>query len=398
MKNRLVHISSMLLICFVAEMLSHVAIKADESPVSLKTAFKDHFLMGVALNSRQFGGRAENDALLTKAQFNSISPENALKWQSLHPREGESGYAFEDADRFIQFGVENGMHIVGHTLVWHSQTPNWVFAGDIPVPGREGDEEGEANRRRFGGFRRVYDGPRASREELLVRMRNHIHTVVGRYKGKIHAWDVVNEALADGDGEEVLRESLWKQIIGPDYVAKAFQFAHEADPNAILRYNDYGLENPRKRQRLIKLIKELQSQNIPVHVIGTQAHLNVSTNFEIMDQSLAEIRTLGLPIHVTELDVNGAARGQRGTGADISNNRATTQGGLVDEANRKQAEAYAGVFKAFVKHSDVVEVVTFWGVNDSVSWRRFGSPLLFDGDNQPKPAFDAVVGVLQSGN
>ena len=377
--------------CSVAALLSGMALNAAESPVLLKDAFKNHFKMGVALNQRQFSGRAESDAMLAKAQFNSISPENALKWQSLHPREGSEGYDFEAADRYVQFGLENKMHIVGHTLVWHSQTPDWVFAGDIPVARGDGQDEAGENRR----FRREYNGPRASREELLERMRDHIHTVVGRYKGKIHAWDVVNEALADGDGEAVLRESLWKQIIGPDYVAKAFQFAHEADPNAILRYNDYGLENPGKRRRLIRLIKELQSRNIPVHAIGTQAHLNVTTSFEVMDQSLAEIRTLGLPIHVTELDVNGAARGQRGTGADISGNRAATQGGLVDEMNRRQSQAYAGVFKAFVQHSDVVEVVTFWGVNDAVSWRRFGHPLLFDADNQPKPAFDAVVGVIR---
>ena len=154
-----------------------------------------------------------------------------------------------------------------------------------------------------GGFGRGYTGPRASRDELLQRMREHIHTVVGRYKGKIKAWDVVNEAIADG-GEEVLRNSLWLQIIGPDFIAKAFEYAHEADPEAILRYNDYGLENPAKRQKLIKLIKSLQEQKVPVHAIGSQAHVNVSTTFETMDQALTEMATLGLPIHITELDVN----------------------------------------------------------------------------------------------
>jgi endo-1,4-beta-xylanase len=214
--------------------------------------------------------------------------------------------------------------------------------------------------------------------------------VVGRYKGKIKVWDVVNEALSDG-GTNVLRNSLWLQIIGPDFIAKAFEYAHEADPDAILRYNDYGLENPDKRRKLITLIKSLQEQNVPVMAIGSQAHVNVSTTFETMDRALAEMKTLGLPIHITELDVNTAAGGQRRTDADIAANASATQGGLIDDANQRQAEAYAGIFRAFLKHRDAVKVVTFWGVNDAVSWRRQGRPLLFDGDNQPKPAFDAVI-------
>jgi endo-1,4-beta-xylanase len=221
-------------------------------------------------------------------------------------------------------------------------------------------------------------------------MQEHIHAVVRRYKGKIKAWDVVNEAIADG-GEEVLRNSLWLQIIGPDYIAKAFEYAHEADPDAILRYNDYGLENSAKRQKLIKLIKSLQEQRVPVHAIGSQAHVNVSTTFETMDQALTEMATLGLPIHITELDVNSAARGQRGTGADIAANSDATRGGLVSDADKRLAAAYAGIFRALLKHHDSVKMVTFWGANDAVSWRQFGTPLLFDGDNKPKPAFNAVI-------
>jgi endo-1,4-beta-xylanase len=228
-------------------------------------------------------------------------------------------------------------------------------------------------------------------------MRDHIHTVVGRYKGKIKVWDVVNEALADGNGTNVLRNSLWLEIIGPDFIAKAFQYAHEADPKAILRYNDYGLENPAKRKRLISLINEFQAQKVPVHAIGSQAHLNVSINFETMDEALTEMATLGLPIHITELDVNSAAGGQRGFGADIANNAATTQGGLVGDADKKLSDAYAGIFRAFVKHRDSVKMVTFWGVNDANSWRANGKPLLFDGNCQPKPAFDAVIRTAAGG-
>jgi endo-1,4-beta-xylanase len=380
------------------------------SATTLQSAYKDHFLIGVAINrniATGAGGRrgqelVEKDIALVKEQFNQIAPENDLKWQLIHPRAGADGYDFGPADAFVQFGQKHNMHIIGHTLVWHSQTPNWVFAGTSPPPGNGDDAKGGSppaaapgrrGGRGFGGaFGRGFTGPRATREELLERMREHIQTVVGRYKGKIKAWDVVNEALSD-EGEEVLRNSLWLQIIGPDYIAKAFEYAHEADPDAILRYNDYGLENPAKRQKLIKLVKSLQEQKVPIHAIGSQAHVNVSTTFESMDQSLTEIASLGLPIHITELDVNTAARGQRGTGADIGANADATRGGQVSEADKRLADAYAGIFRAFVKHRENVKMVTFWGANDAVSWRRFGTPLLFDGNNQPKPAFDAVIRV-----
>jgi len=177
----------------------------------------------------------------------------------------------------------------------------------------------------------------------------------------------------------------------PKCRSEAFQYAHEADPDAILRYNDYGLENPDKRKKLITLIKSLQAEKVPIHAIGSQAHINVSTTFETMDQALTEISTLGLPIHITELDVNSAAGGQRAFGADIADNAATTQGGLVSDADKKLSDAYAGIFRAFLKHRNSVKMVTFWGANDANSWRANGKPLLFDGNCQPKPAFDAVI-------
>lgn len=385
---------------------------------TLKQAYKDHFYVGTAINrsiatgtpatagfSRRTPEQVQKDVVLVKEQFDQLVAENDMKWLLIHPREGADGYNFGPADAFVNFGLSNSMYLVGHTLVWHSQTPNWVFAGTNPPPPSGNAALGsatEANgagaegrgRRRFGGgiggFGRAYTGPRASREELLQRMRNHIHTVVGRYKGKIKVWDVVNEALAER-GTNVLRSSLWLEIIGPDFIAKAFQYAHEADPEAILRYNDYGLENPEKRKKLISLIKSLQDQKVPVHAIGSQAHLNVSINFEIMDQALTEMASLGLPIHITELDMTSAQGGQFGFGADIADNAATTQGGLVSDADRRLAEAYAGVFRAFLKHDEHVEMVTFWGPNDANSWRANGRPLLFDADCQPKPAFAAVI-------
>jgi endo-1,4-beta-xylanase len=389
---------------------------------TLKDAYKDHFQVGTAINRRIASGTAppsgffnrtpdqiQKDIALVKEQFNQIVAENDMKWLLIHPREGADGYDFGPADAFVNFGLSNSMAIAGHTLVWHAQTPNWVFAGTNPpppgltnsaLPTAAADTNAPGTNRfgrgRFGpgfggGFGRGYTGPRASREELLQRMRDHIHTVVGRYKGKIKSWDVVNEAIADGPGTNVLRNSLWLEIIGPDFIAKAFQYAHEADPDAILRYNDYGLENPDKRKKLIMLIKELQAQKVPVHAIGSQAHVNVSTSFEVMDQALTEMAALGLPIHITELDVNSAAGGQRTTGADIAANTSATQGGLVSDADKKLSDAYAGIFRAFVKHRDSVKMVTFWGANDANSWRRSGTPLLFDADSQPKPAFDAVI-------
>lgn len=394
--------------------------RAAEPAATLKDAFKDHFPVGTAVNrSMVTGGEGfrrsaelnAQDVVVLKQHFNQITGENDMKWQLIHPREGADGYEFGPADALVSFGLSNQMQIVGHTLVWHSQTPNWVFAGTNPPPASATNAPTvaapvaanantnttgtNATGRRpgppFGGGFGRYTGPRASRDELLQRMHDHIHTVVGRYKGKVKVWDVVNEALADGNGTNVLRSSLWSEIIGPDFVAKAFQYAHEADPGAILRYNDYGLENPAKRKRLISLIRELQAQKVPIHAIGSQAHVNVSTTFETMDQSLGEIATLGLPIHITELDVNSAQGGQRGFGADVAGNASTTQGGLVGDADKKLADAYAGIFRAFVKHRDSVKLVTFWGVNDAVSWRAQGKPLLFNGVNQPKPAFDAVM-------
>jgi len=389
---------------------------------TLKDAYKDHFFVGAAINRTMATGTAvrannvnrtseqvDKDIAVVKEQFNQISPENDLKWALIHPREGADGYNFGPADAFVSFGLSNNMYIVGHTLVWHGQTPSWVFRGTnlppgvtnaqppAPAAGTNALGGGGFGRGFGGGFGRAgFTGPRASREELLERMRDHIHTVVGRYKGKIKAWDVGNEAIADG-GTNILRNSLWLEIIGPDFIAKAFQYAHEADPDALLRYNDYGLENPAKRRKLIALIKSLQEQHVPVMAIGSQTHVNVSSpSFEAEDQALTDMETLGLPIHITELDVNSAQGGQRSSSADVSSNAATTQGGLVDEANRKQAEAYAGLFRAFVKHDKSVKVVTFWGVNDGVSWRANGKPLLFDGKNQPKPAFDAVIRAANS--
>ena len=393
-----------------------IAATAQPAKPTLKDAYKDHFYVGVAINrtiatstavladnvNRNIG-QVEKDVALTKEQFNQIAPENDLKWALIQPNPGPDGYNFGPADAYVNFGLSNNMYIVGHTLVWHSQTPNWVFAGtnlpsgitNTPAPAPAAGTNAPGGRRGgrgFGGGGFGFSGPRASREELLQRMHDHIATVVGRYKGKIKVWDVVNEAIQDGGGTNILRSSPWSQIIGSDFIAKAFEYAHEADPDAILRYNDYSLEDANKRRKLITLIKSLQAQGVPVMAIGSQTHVSVSSpSFEQEDKVLTDLETLGLPIHITELDVNGAQGGQRSNSGDVASNASTTQGGLVSDADKKLADAYVGLFRAFMKHDKYVKVITFWGINDGVSWRAQGRPLVFDANDQPKPAFDALI-------
>jgi len=334
-----------------------------ERAVTLKDAFKQCFMIGVALNQRQFTEQDTNGAALVKAQFNAVSPENVMKWERIHPRPGPEGYDFEAADRYVEFGEKNGMFIVGHTLIWHAQTPRWVFEGE--------------------GTNAI------TREALLERMRDHIHTVVGRYKGRIKAWDVVNEALNE-DGS--LRRSRWYHIIGEDYIAKAFEYAHEADPAAELRYNDYALEKEPKRNGAITLVKKLKGQNVPIHGLGSQTHANLtSPSAESLDAALTAFAELGMPISITELDVNAARGGQRSLSAEVSENTQAGAGGVVSDAQQKLADQYGSLFRVFLKHRKEIKLVTFWGVTDRDSWRSFGTPLLFDGEWRPKPAYDAVI-------
>ena len=337
--------------------------KSADTPIPLKSAFKNDFMIGVALNQRQFTEQDTNGAALVKRQFNAISPENVMKWESIHPRPGTNGYNFDAADRYVEFGEKNGMFIVGHTLIWHGQTPRWVFQGE--------------------GTNAI------TREELLERIRDHIHTVVGRYKGRIKAWDVVNEALGE-DGS--LRKSQWDKIIGDDYIAKAFQYAHEADPKAELRYNDYSIENERKRGGVIALVKKLQAEKVPIGGLGSQTHANLTwPSADLLDSALTAFAELGIPISITELDVNAAQGGQRSQSAEVSQNAQSAAGSVVDAANQKLADQYASLFRVFLKHRKNIKLVTFWGLTDRDSWRRAGKPLLFDGEWQPKPAFNAVI-------
>lgn len=361
---------------FVASLsVAAQAVIAADAPIALKDAFKDDFAMGVAINQRQFSEQDTKGVELIVSQYNAIAPENVMKWEAIHPRAGTNGYNFAPADAYVAFGEKHHMMVVGHTLAWHSQTPAWVFQAE---DGRQ--------------LQRTND---ADRQILLDRLHEHIQTVVGRYKGRVKIWDVVNEALSDGGENEtnvLRRQSPWVRILGQEFIEKAFQWAHEADPDCILRYNDYSIENGPKRKRLVTLIKSLQAKNIPVMAIGSQTHANLNwPSYALEDEALTDIASLGLPIHVTELDVDGSVRGQRNQSADVAQNGQAGGGGQVSAADEKLAEQYGNLFRAFVKHRKEIKLVTFWGVNDRDSWRASGKPLLFDGSWQPKPAFDAVI-------
>lgn len=339
---------------------------AAQQDVALKDLMPKGMVIGVAINQRQFDGTDTAAVELITKQFNQISPENALKFQPTQP--AADRYTFDAADRYVQFGVERHMQVVGHNLVWHSQTGAWVFEGA--------------------------DGKPADRDTLLARMRDHIRTVVGRYKGKIHGWDVVNEAI-DEDGS--LRKSPWQVGIGDDYVAKAFEFAHDADPDAELYYNDFNLEKPAKRAGVIKLVKDLQARKLRIDGIGNQAHWRLDTpTVEEIDGALVELHGTGLKVMYTELDINLLQNIARGADPATANPYAN---GLPDDVQQQLAGRYADVFRVFVKHPGAVTRVTFWGLSDADSWLnrgRMNYPLLWDRQRQPKPAFNAVVDVLRT--
>ncbi len=341
---------------------------------SLKSAFDGDFLIGAALNPEQFYGRDSLGAALVRQQFNSITPENVMKWEVIHPEPDR--YDFTDADRYVDFGEENGMFVVGHTLVWHSQTPHWVFENE--------------------------DGSPASRDTLIARMEDHIRTVVGRYKGRVKGWDVVNEALNE-DGS--LRDSPWRRIIGDDFLSRAFRLVHEVDPDAELYYNDYSLANADKAKGAARIVQNMLDEGLTVTGIGMQGHYKMDwpTAAEV-DSSITLFRNLGVNVMFTELDIDLLPRATQNTGADVSMSADAWEelnpyeAGLPESLQTALAERYGALFGVFMKHKDAVTRVTFWGVRDSDSWLngwpvrgRTSYPLLFGRDGAPKPAMKAVL-------
>lgn len=353
--------------------LAAIASSHSNTPASLKEVYAPFFTVGAAVKETHFKGR-EADLLLS--QYNSITPENLLKWEKVHPT--ENAFFWDHADAMVEFGTRNGLEIFGHTLIWHNQTPDWVFK-DV-------------------------EGNDASPELLLERMRNHIHTVVGRYKGRVHGWDVVNEALNE-DGS--MRESGFYRILGEDYIAKAFIFAHEADPAAQLIYNDFNIENPEKRAGTVRLIRKLLDQGIPISGVGIQEHVRLDwPSRELLSEAIAEYAALGIKVMITELDVDVLPSAFDNQGADLSLHAELRDelnpyaNGLPGDVQQALAKRYGELFSVYLEHADAIARVTLWGLHDGGSWLnhwpmrgRTSYPLLHDRNMEPKPAFFKILEV-----
>jgi endo-1,4-beta-xylanase len=318
---------------------------------SLSKVYEEYFNIGAAVNLNTI----ESQKDLLREHFNSITAENDMKFIEVQPTEGK--FTFEKADLLAAFAKENGMKMRGHTLVWHNQTPDWVFQ-------------------------------EADRETLLQRMKNHITTVMKRYKGTIFCWDVVNEAVTD-EGPELYRPTKWLEIIGEDYIEKAFEFAHEADPDALLFYNDYNESNPEKREKIYKLVKSLVDKGVPIHGVGLQAHWNlVNPSLEDIRTAIERYASLGLKMHLTELDVSVFKHEDKRI--DL---REPTY-----EMLELQAERYHQVFQLLRQYRDHITSVTFWGAADDYTWLsdfpvrgRKNWPFLFDENHQPKESVWKVI-------
>lgn len=323
---------------------------------ALRDCYKGYFDIGAAVNLQTIRSQKE---VLT-AHFNSITAENEMKFESVHPAEGV--YTFEASDRIADFAVSNGMKLRGHTLVWHNQTPSWMFESA--------------------------GGGAAGRETLQARMKEHIGMVVGRYKGVAYAWDVVNEAVEDKSGNW-LRSSGWLEIAGEEFIAKAFEYAHEADPDAVLFYNDYNECHPEKRDKIIRLVRSLKERDVPIHGLGLQGHWNLyDPSADTIREALEKYADLGVQLQITELDLSVFAFDDRRT--DLTEPTA--------EMMERQEELYGRVFALFREYKDVLTAVTFWGAADDYTWLdhfpvrgRKNWPFVFDAGHRPKGSFWRVA-------
>ena len=344
----------------------------------LKNALQDKFLIGTAVNFDQTNGRDALALAVIQKHFSSIVAENCMKSMYLQPIEGQ--FFFPDADQFVKFGEENNMNIIGHTLIWHSQAPDWFFVDD--------------------------EGNDVSREVLIERMRNHITTVVNRYKGRIHGWDVVNEAILD-DGS--WRESKFYTIIGEDFIKLAFQFANEADPDAELYYNDYNEWHEGKRDAVVAMVKDLQANGIRIDAVGMQGHFGMDyPALEEYQAAMDAYAAAGVKVMITEMDMSALPRPSRNVGANISDTeeyRAEVNpytNGLPEIVSTEWTNRMADFFQLFIDNSDKISRVTMWGVGDATSWKnnfpvrgRTDYPLLFDRDYQAKPIVQMIINMAQ---
>lgn len=342
--------------------------------MGLKDYFKNDFKIGTAIGGRTIMGGDAEILELIKREFNAITAENAMKWGPIHPE--DERWNFEAADKLVKFGQENKMFILGHVLVWHSQTPRGLFVDE--------------------------NGNQLSKSALTKKMEYHISTLVGRYKGKIEAWDVVNESIVP----EGYRKSKWFEIMGPEFMEKAFHLAHEVDPDAHLLYNDYGMTDPKRRDFVVELVKQYKKKGIPIHGIGMQGHYNLdSLNLGAIEKSIEAFASTGMRVHITELDLDVLPYDWENT-AEVSTNIKYDKklnpyvDGLPKDVEDKFTKGYEDLFKLFLKHKDKIERVTFWGVSDDMSWKnnfpvrgRTNYPLLFDRERKPKDAYHAVIGL-----
>lgn len=340
---------------------------------TLKEAAGGQFLVGAAIDSRQVEDPAY--AKFIAAQFDAITAGNEMKPEGLQKVKGV--FTFETADKIAAYAAENKIKLIGHCLLWHSQAPAWMFM----------DEKGQP----------------LPREVALENLRTHITTVVTHFKGKVHGWDVVNEAI--GDSEPYLRNTPALRAIGEDYVIKAFEFARAADPDVELYYNDYNIDLDYKREKALRLLKALDAAGVRPNVVGVQGHwLIASPSIAEIERGFAGLKGAGYRIAVTEMDVDVLPRA--GAGADVNAREKagadTYKDGLPAEMQEKLAARYAELFEMFGRYRGTIDRVTFWGTDDGHTWLnnwpvrgRHNHPMLFDREMRPKPAYDAVVRVLQ---
>jgi GH35 family endo-1,4-beta-xylanase len=345
--------------------LSAFALAVDQRGPTIKDACKKHFLIGTAGDLP--GNYSDQEMGLVRENFNIVTPENCMKPAPVHP--SENTWRFDRPDALVKWCADNKIAVHGHTLVWHAQTNDWFF--------RDGDKA-----------------------TVTRRLKDHISTLVGRYKGKIRSWDVVNEAINDGGNSQAaqtenLRNSSWMQALGPEFLTLAFKFAHEADPKAKLYYNDYGIEAGPKHASSMVLLRRLIKDGAPIHGVGIQGHWSTTDiPYAALDKAISDYASLGLKVSITELDVTirGATGGQFGPG--FGGRRPGGGEPPAPQDLKAQADAYARLFSIFVKHKGAMERVTFWGLSDGRTWRTGQHPLIFDSDNQRKPAYAAIVDAL----
>lgn len=345
-----------------------------EAQSTLKEAFAGKFYIGTALNTNQILEKDTASCNLIKTQFSAIVAENCMKSEVIQPKEGV--FDFSLSDKFVDFGLRNNLFVTGHTLIWHSQVPKWFFVDD--------------------------KGNTVSKEVLIERMKKHIYALVGHYKGKVKGWDVVNEAIED-DGS--YRKSKFYQILGEDFIKYAFQFAHEADPDAELYYNDYSMASPGKRQGVVAMVKKLKEQGLRIDAVGMQCHVGLNyPDINEFEKSIQAFTEQGVKVMITEMDISVLPSPAHNVGADVATNFEYKKSlnpyvdGLPDSVNTAFENRYLEFFRLFLKYKSKMSRVTVWGVTDNMSWKnnwpiwgRTDYPLLFDRKFQPKPVVQKII-------